>query len=65
VASNGTQEIALVDPWLANATVANAAPFDQPFYLSLDVAAGATNGWFPDSVGGKPWLDNSAGEASS
>ena len=28
------------------------------FYLILDVAAGGTSGWFPDSVGGKPWFDS-------
>ena len=30
------------------------------FYLILDVAAGGTNGWFPDGVGKKPWLDGSS-----
>ena len=29
-------------------------PFDQLFYLSLSVAVGGTNGFFPD-VAGKPW----------
>lgn len=29
------------------------------FYLSLSLAVGATDGWFPDGEGGKPWLDNS------
>jgi len=24
------------------------------------VAAGGTNGWFPDGVGNKPWVDQSA-----
>ncbi|KAI8970627.1 concanavalin A-like lectin/glucanase [Trametes punicea] len=36
-----------------------AAPFDQEFYLILDLAAGGTSGWFPDNVGGKPWFDGS------
>lgn len=40
----------------------NAAPFDKPFYLIMNVAVGGTNGWFPDGVGGKPWLDGSHGE---
>ncbi|KAJ7723832.1 glycoside hydrolase family 16 protein [Mycena maculata] len=48
---------ALQDPWL-NGT--NATPFDQDFYLILNVAVGGTNGWFPDDQGNKPWL-NTAG----
>ncbi|KAG1883747.1 glycoside hydrolase family 16 protein [Suillus subluteus] len=36
-----------------------AAPFDQDFYLVIDLAVGGTSGWFPDSVGGKPWFDGS------
>ena len=40
----------------------NSAPFDKPFYLIMNVAVGGTNGWFPDGVGGKPWLDGSHGE---
>lgn len=35
-------------------------PFDQPFYLILNVAVGGTNGWFPDNSDGKPWLDTSS-----
>ena len=46
------------DPWV-NGT-ANVAPFDQPFYLIMNVAVGGTNGWFPDGVGNKPWLDGSS-----
>ncbi|KIJ39928.1 glycoside hydrolase family 16 protein, partial [Sphaerobolus stellatus SS14] len=38
----------------------NNAPFDRPFYLIINVAAGGTSGWFPDNVGDKPWLDTSA-----
>jgi hypothetical protein len=30
------------------------------FYLVIDLAVGGTSGWFPDSVGGKPWYDGSA-----
>ena len=37
-----------------------AAPFDQEFYLIMNVAAGGTSGWFPDGVGDKPWLDQSS-----
>jgi beta-glucanase (GH16 family) len=35
------------------------APFDQKFYLILNVAVGAQNGWFWDGAGGKPWVDGS------
>ncbi|EGN97386.1 glycoside hydrolase family 16 protein, partial [Serpula lacrymans var. lacrymans S7.3] len=56
VVQNGTQDIVLQNPWV-NGT--NATPFDQPFYLILDLAVGGTNGWFPDNAGGKPWLDGS------
>ncbi|XP_059491029.1 uncharacterized protein LOC132205777 [Neocloeon triangulifer] len=38
------------------------APFDQEFYLILNVAVGGTNGFFPDGVanpGGKPWVNGS------
>ncbi|KAG2155258.1 glycoside hydrolase family 16 protein [Suillus bovinus] len=56
VVENGTQPIVLKNPWI-NGT--NASPFDQPFYLILDLAVGGTNGWFPDNAGNKPWLDNS------
>ncbi|KAF8954790.1 concanavalin A-like lectin/glucanase domain-containing protein [Flammula alnicola] len=34
-----------------------AAPFDQSFYLIIDLAAGGTSGWFPDNKGRKPWFD--------
>ena len=54
---NGSQEIVLQNPWLSAGN--NAAPFDQPFYLILDLAVGGTSGWFPDGVGGKPWVDSS------
>ncbi|KZV75015.1 glycoside hydrolase family 16 protein [Peniophora sp. CONT] len=52
--SNGSQEIILPNPWVGRG---NSAPFDRPFYLILDVAVGGTNGWFPDGVGNKPWLN--------
>lgn len=35
------------------------APFDQKFYVILNVAVGAQNGWFWDGKGGKPWVDGS------
>ena len=56
VITNGTEQIALQNPWKGRS---NAAPFDQPFYLILNVAVGGTNGWFPDGYGNKPWLDGS------
>lgn len=64
VVTNGTDQIVLEDPWAANATVVNAAPFDQNFYLIMNVAVGGTNGWFPDNAGGKPWLDGSLSKCS-
>lgn len=52
--ANGTQ---LVDPW--SQTGRDSTPFDQSFYLILNVAVGGTNGWFEDGVEGKPWVDAS------
>ncbi|GBE85656.1 glycoside hydrolase family 16 protein [Sparassis crispa] len=54
---NGSQYIVTPNPWEDGTP--NVAPFDQPFYLILNVAVGGTNGWFPDNVGNKPWLDGS------
>jgi len=54
VVFNGSSLEALQNPWI-NGT--NATPFDQEFYLILNVAVGSTNGWFPESQGDKPWLD--------
>ncbi|KAF3180550.1 hypothetical protein TWF751_010930 [Orbilia oligospora] len=45
------------NPWAGSGN--NNAPFDQPFYLSLSVQVGATNGYFPDSRTHKPWVDAS------
>ncbi|KAH0828623.1 glucan 1,3-beta-glucosidase [Lanmaoa asiatica] len=52
--------IEVQDPWSTAYGGTAAAPFDQQFYLVIDLAAGGTSGWFPDSVGGKPWYDGSA-----
>ena len=52
--SNGTR---LVDPW--SNTGNKATPFDQEFYLILNVGVGGTNGWFKDGASGKPWVDQS------
>ncbi|KAF2099299.1 glycosyl hydrolase [Rhizodiscina lignyota] len=48
----------LQDPW--EKTGQSNTPFDQPFYLILNVAVGARNGFFPDNKAGKPWLDDGA-----
>ena len=40
------------------------APFDQKYYLILNLAVGGTNGFFPDDTTGsrKPW-SNAGGNA--
>jgi len=48
---------ALYDPW-SHTGKANT-PFDQDFFLILNVAVGSTNGFFKDGVGNKPWGDGS------
>ncbi|TKA79672.1 hypothetical protein B0A49_04711 [Cryomyces minteri] len=45
----------LTDPWTQTGNL--NTPFDQPFYLILNVAVGSQNGWFLDGKGNKPWLD--------
>ncbi|KAH9896078.1 concanavalin A-like lectin/glucanase [Cubamyces lactineus] len=57
IVQNGSQFIETPNPWETG--TANVAPFDQPFYLIMNVAVGGTNGWFPDGAGDKPWLDHS------
>lgn len=52
--ANGTR---LVDVW--SQTGRDQTPFDQDFYLILNVAVGGTNGWFADGKSGKPWVDSS------
>jgi hypothetical protein len=47
----------LIDSWSQTGRL--ATPFDQEFYLVLNVAVGGTNGWFKDGVAGKPWVDGS------
>jgi len=51
--SNGTL---VENPWVGGG---HNAPFDQSFYLILNVAVGAQNGWFFDGEGNKPWVDGS------
>ncbi|EKG16973.1 Concanavalin A-like lectin/glucanase [Macrophomina phaseolina MS6] len=48
---------ALFDPW--SQTGRPNTPFDQSFYLILNVAVGGTNGFFEDGVANKPWVDAS------
>jgi len=50
--SNGTK---IMDPW--GQTGRKQTPFDQDFYLILNVAVGGTNGWFEDGKSAKPWVD--------
>jgi len=47
---------AIVDPW--SQTGRPSTPFDQDFYLILNVAVGSTNGWWTDGLQGKPWVDS-------
>ncbi|CAM9204645.1 unnamed protein product, partial [Sphacelaria rigidula] len=42
------------NPWAGRSW---AAPFDQGFYLIMNVAVGGVGGFFPDGKGGKPWSD--------
>jgi hypothetical protein len=53
--SNGTN---LVDPW--SQTGRDSTPWDREFYLILSLAVGGTNSYFPDNMGGKPWVDASS-----
>ena len=57
--ANGSVTIQTPNPWLNGTT---AAPFDQSFYLIMNVAVGGTNGWFTDGIGIKSWFDNSVCE---
>ncbi|KAG5912955.1 hypothetical protein E4U42_001619 [Claviceps africana] len=52
--ANGTR---VTDVW--GQTGHNNAPFDQEFYLIINLAVGGTNGWFEDGKSGKPWSDHS------
>lgn len=47
----------LIDPWTQ--TGRPQTPFDQEFYLIINVAVGGSNGWFQDGHDGKPWIDAS------
>lgn len=52
---------ALDNPWQ---DAGENAPFDQRFYLIINLAVGGVNGYFPDGMGGKPWSDQSAHAAN-
>lgn len=47
----------LNDTWTG--TGRSQTPFDQEFYLILNLAVGGENGWFEDGVARKPWRDGS------
>ncbi|KAG5670659.1 hypothetical protein PVAND_000907 [Polypedilum vanderplanki] len=48
------------NPWKRNSKI---APFDQEFYIIMNLAVGGTNGYFPDNLRNegseKPWLNTS------
>lgn len=43
------------NPWVNEP---NNAPFNKEFYVIFNVAAGGTNGYFPDGQCEKPWTDS-------
>ncbi|KAK6068054.1 beta-1,3-glucan-binding protein [Seiridium cupressi] len=43
------------NPWFESTSSTKNAPFDQAFYLILNVAVGSTSNYFPDEIGSKPW----------
>ena len=45
----------LDNPWIKGG---QNAPFDQEFYLIINLAAGGTNGYFPDNLGNKTWSNS-------
>lgn len=47
----------VVDAW--SQTDRDNTPFDQEFYLIINLAVGGTNGWFDDGKSGKPWINDS------
>ncbi|ORY16517.1 glycosyl hydrolase [Clohesyomyces aquaticus] len=51
-------ETVVTNPW--SKTGRANTPFDENFYLILNVAVGAQNGWFFDGKFNKPWVDNGA-----
>ncbi|GAB7332675.1 hypothetical protein MBLNU13_g04428t1 [Cladosporium sp. NU13] len=57
-AAQSENDTLLANPWVNSTSTTGNAPFDQDFYLILNVAVGGTNGWFLDKVGDKPWLND-------
>ncbi|KAJ3003955.1 hypothetical protein HKX48_001492 [Thoreauomyces humboldtii] len=53
--SKGGLPASINDPWTNQC---DAAPFDQEFYLIMNVAVGGTNSYFPDDPS-KPWTNTS------
>lgn len=51
----GKFEATRTNPWSSGD---KNAPFDQSFYIILNLAAGGTNGYFQEGVAGKPWSNN-------
>ncbi len=47
----GFDKTAFDNPWVGRG---NGAPFDQKFYIIMNLAVGGTGGYFPDGSG-KPW----------
>ena len=54
-ASQGWDSMNFANPY---ANQSNIAPFNQPFYIVLNVAVGGTGGYFPDGPE-KPWSNQS------
>ncbi len=46
------QGLPLPNPWANSNSTTGNAPFDQSFYLILNVAVGARNGWFQENSWG-------------
>jgi len=55
--SSDKNGLPVTNPWTESSQ--KSAPFDQEFYLILNVAVGGTTGWFIDGKDGKPWVDSS------
>ena len=43
----------------------NNAPFDQLMYLSIGLSVGGNDGFFPDRMNGKPWMDSQTPEEAT
>jgi len=54
--SRGNWNNTYQNPWTSGAV---NAPFDQEFYLIMNVAVGGVGGYWKDGYGNKPWSDKS------